>query len=73
MNDYSVNKSILSIIGSLKSHSIENNDNAVIFFMIVKKLYVKYASTNKLVSEIDFIFLNEGLQSSRYFKGICNK
>ena len=72
LNDYSVNTSILSIIGSLKSHSIDNNDNAVIFFKIVKKLFVKSARTKKLNSEIDFIFVNEGLQSSRYFTGIFN-
>ena len=40
-NDYSVETSILSIIGGLKSHSIVNNDNSVIFFKIVKKLFAK--------------------------------
>ena len=62
LNDYSVDTSILSIIAGLKSHSIENNDNSVNFFKIVKKLFVKTARRKIMYREIDFIFVNEGLQ-----------
>ena len=52
LNDYSVETSILSIIGGLKSHSIDNNDNSVIFFKIVKKLFVKSARKKKLNTSV---------------------
>ena len=70
-NNYSEDTFIPSIIGGLKSHSIENNDNSMKFFKIVKKPFVKYAR-KKINTNIDFTFLNEGLQSSRYIIGIFN-
>merc|ERR1712105_558597 len=64
--------SILSIIGGLKSDSIDNNENSVKFFNFVNKLGVKSRRRTQLSNEIYFIFIKEGLQSSRYATGIFN-
>jgi len=72
LKDYSVHSSILSIIGGLKSDSIDNNEKSVKFFNFVNKLGVKSRRRTQLSNEIDFIFVKEGLQSSRYATGIFN-
>ena len=72
LKDYSVHSSILSIIGGLKSDSIDNNEKSVKFFNFVNKLGVKSRRITQLSNEIDFIFVKEGLQSSRYATGIFN-
>ena len=62
--NYSRDRSLLSIIGGLKSQSIINNDNSVNFYKIVNKLFVEVARLTKLNNhEIDFIYVNDQLQS----------
>ena len=70
---YSRDRSLLSIIGGLKSQSIIKNDKSVNFYKIVNKLFVKVARLTKLNNhEIDFIYVNDQLQSSKYVTGIFN-
>ena len=73
-NIYSTgDRSLLSIIGGLKSQSIIKNDKSVNFYKIVNKLFVKVARLTKLNNhEIDFIYVNDQLQSSKYVTGIFN-
>ena len=73
-NNYSRgDRSLLSIIGGLKSQSIIKNEKSVNFYKIVNKLFVKVARLTKLNNhEIDFIYVNDQLQSSKYVTGIFN-
>ena len=72
LNNYSVNISKLSITDGLRSHSIGNDNKSVNFFKFSMKEVKISAKTTKLNTKIDFVFINEGLQLSRYVPGISN-
>ena len=46
------------------------NDSSVKFFNIVNKLGVKSARKNNVNGEIDYVFMNDRLDSSRYVTGL---
>ena len=69
--NYSRHRSLLSIIGGLRSQSIINNKNIVNFYKIVNNLFVEVARLTKLNShEIDLIYVKDQLRLSKYITGI---
>ena len=66
LNGYSGDLILSSIISSLNIQYPEMNDISKKFFNIVNKLLVESAQTNYVNRKIYYVFINEGLDSSRH-------
>ena len=70
ISDYSNSGTLLSIMGGVNIQSEEMSDSSVTFFNFVNKLSLKCARKNHVNGEIDYIFIKEDIQSSKYVTGL---